>query len=518
MPAGESSKVTGLTRRALEGTAWSTIATVVKQVLTLASVATVARILGPNAYGVMGMAALVILFIGNFRDLGTGVAIVQKSAISQEFLSSLFWLNLSAGIAFAAVVFLCAPIAAHFFATPELEPILRVLSLSLPFASSGVVGSALLNRHMRYRQLAIIDLLAAFVSYLIALTCALAGFRVWSLVCASIASSLTTTCGYMRAEPFRPRLTFSWSEVRSILHFSGNLSAFGLVNFAYRNVDNVIVGRVLGSIPLGLYQMAYNLMLTPLQNVSAMITQVLFPAFARIQHEDERFRQAYVRSCGLTALITFPVIAGMGVVADPLIRSVLGNKWVGAIPIFQILAPVGLVQSIQTTTGIIFQAKGRTDLMLRCGLLTLLVTGAGFLIGVRFGTLGVAVSYAISYLLLLVYPLFALPLRTIGLTVGKFASTLVPQFTMTLFMTLICLSWLFLLHKTGVAHSWFELLSSSALGAIVYTAIALIWRPPVVRDVEEALGSSDHPAARWSLQAVRAMSRFGVRKSTGAPI
>ncbi len=152
------------------------------------------------------------------------------------------------------------------------------------------------------------------------------------------------------------------------MQFSLNLSGFGIVNYASRNADNLIIGRVLGSIQLGYYQMAYNLMLAPIQNISSVISQVAYPAFSRIQDDNERFRSAYVRSCALIALVTFPVMAGLAVIADPLVRVILGSKWIGAIRIFEILAPVGLLQSVQTTVGQIYTAKARTDWMFRWGL------------------------------------------------------------------------------------------------------------------------------------------------------
>lgn len=479
-----------LTRRAVKGTAWSTVSTVGRQILTFASLATVARILGPDAYGVMGMAAIVVGFIHNFRELGTTPAIIQKPSVSARLLSSLFWINAGFGICMCALVCGIAPWMATFFHTAEITPVLRVFSLSFIFASLGVVHAALLNREMMFRHLAIIDLIAGVVTYVVALVCAYNGLGVWSLVFANVSTTIVAMVGYWLAFRFRPALTFDKAEVMTIASYSSNFSAFGIVNYGCRNADNLIVGRVLGPVSLGFYQMAYNLMMTPLQNVSSVIVQVLFPAFSRIQDDNARFREAYVRSCMLIGLVTFPIMAGLGVVIDPLVRAVLGSKWLGAIPIFEILVPVGLVQSIHTTVGVIYQAKGRTDWMFRMSILFLGGTVTAFLIGVHYGAIGVAAGYAVAYFFLL-YPFLAVPFRLINLRVTDFARALFPQLLWTAVMAATCLGWLWLLTRLGVRGAWPQLISTSAVGAIVYSGGLLLLRFRVVTQLAEVLANSE---------------------------
>lgn len=482
-----------LTKRAIRGTAWSTIATAGRQILTFASLATVARKLGPDAYGVMGMAAIVAGFINNFRELGTTPAVIQKPSLSPRLLSSLFWINAAFGFCMFLLVAGAAPWVATFFHTPELTAVLRVFSISFILASLGVVHNALLNREMMFRHLAIVDITSGLLTYLIALVCAYRGFGVWSLVYANVATTLVATLGYWLSIRFRPAFVFAKQEVMSIAGYSSNFSAFGLVNYGCRNADNLIVGKVLGPIPLGFYQMAYNLMMTPLQNISSVIVQVLFPAFARIQDDNTRFREAYVRSCMLIGLITFPVMAGLGLVVDPLVRAVLGTKWVGAIPIFQILVPAGVIQSVHTTVGVIYQSKGRTDWMFRMQVLFFAGTLTAFLIGVRHGAVGVAAAYAIAYFLML-YPFLAAPFRLIDLKVWQFAAALMPQLLWTAAMALVCAAWLLLLSHVGITQAWPRLLTTCAVGAIVYTGGLLLFRPRVVNDLAEVLKNSGNPA------------------------
>lgn len=500
-----------LTKRAVAGTAWSSLSMAGRQVLTIASVATVARLLGPDAYGVMGMANLLMAFILNFRDLGTGSAIIQRKTITNRLISSLFWVNFALGLFLAGIVCAASPAVASFFKTPELIPILCTLSISFWLTSCGIVHSSLIIREMRFRALAASDLSAAAMAYLVALSFAYKGFGVWSLVFANLASSLTACIGYWIGSHWRPSWEFDGASIRSVAKYSLNLSGFGLVNYFSRNADNITVGKVLGKAPLGDYQMAYNLMLTPIQNISSVIAQATFPAFARIQDDNGRFRQAYTRSCMLIALISFPVMAGLGVVADPMIRTILGAKWIGAIRVFQILAPVGIVQSVQTTVGQIYMAKGRTDWFFRWGIASGLILVSSFLVGIHFGILGVATAYCIAFIGITMIPGFLIPFRLIGLKLADFARALLPQILITALMAGICIGWLNLLPAIGIAAPWLLLTSTIILGMAVYVIAMLVVWPPVLQYLETVMTASGRTSIALLLVRIKALSRRGRR-------
>ncbi|MBV8810931.1 MAG: MOP flippase family protein, partial [Acidobacteriaceae bacterium] len=446
-------------------------------VLSFGALAVLARRLGPDAYGVMGMAALLTNFLQTYRDLGTTTALIQRREINQKLLSSVFWLNLISGGVLALIVIGLAVPASRFFHQPKLTPIMWVLAASFPITAASMVHSALLSRNMRFDSVALSDFGSSLAGYLVAIPCAYAGLGVWSLVFANIANAVGGSGLLWFSCKWRPCAEFDYNSIRSIAGFSLNLSGFATVNYFSRNADNLVVGRILGSMPLGCYQMAYNMMLFPIQNISAVIAQVLFPGFARIQDDDERFRSAYLRGCMLIGLITFPVIAGLGIVAGPLVHAMLGAKWVSIIPLFQILVPVGLIQSVQTTNGQIFTAKGRTDWMFRWGLFASLILVSSFIVGVHWGVTGVAVAYAISYGTLLAYLGFAVPFRLIGLNVGDFLKAFVPQLAITAGMVAGCAALQLTMAETPAIV---QLVTSVLAGAVIYSGLMLWLRPPVV--------------------------------------
>ena len=472
------------------------LATAARQLVSLGGVAVLARLLDPKAYGLMGMAATITVFLINFRDLGTTAAVVQRKELNQRLLSSLFWLNMGFGLLLTVLVAGLSAPAAAFFHDDQVGPILRAISFSFVLASAGMIHQALLTRDMSFHHVAMADFAASLAGYAVAIACALRGWGVWSLVASNLTIPLVSTVLYWVFCAWRPSLVVDRTEIGQVFGFSANLTGFGMVNFFSRNADNIIIGRVLGAQPLGLYQMAYNLMLYPLQNVSSVIAQVLFPAFARIQDDNERFRSAYVRSCLLIGLLTFPLIAGLGSIADPLLGTALGEKWIPAVTTFQILAPVGLVQSIFTTMGQIFISKGRTDLLFRWGIFSCVVLVTALFIGVPYGIAGVAVSYVVAYLAIIAPSGFLLAFRLIELPLGQFLKPFLPQLLITAGMAFSAWGTLRVLGEWGVGN-WPRLIAAITVGAVVYIGALLLFRPPVMRHLsQDVLAKASHPAAR----------------------
>jgi len=492
-----------LSQKAMAGTGWSGLSTVVRQALSFGSVALLARLLGPSAYGLIGMATILTAFLSVFRDLGTTYAVIQRPNVSARLLSSLFWVNCGIGAVLCLIAIAISVPAGSFFHEPQLGGIVRSLAVSFLLTSAGMMHYALLSREMAFKKIAIADLASAAAGYAVAIPTALLGYGVWSLVFANIANAAVACGMYWKFSGWRPSWEFDRREVRSVARFSLNLSGFSLVNYFSRNADNLIIGRVLGSVELGYYQMAYNLMMYPIQNLTQVLGQVLFPAFARIQNDNERFRSAYMRSSMLLALITFPVVAGLGVAADPLIKTLLGRKWVPTILLFQILAPVGLVQSVLSTVGQIYTAKGRTDWMFRWGVYGGVVFVTSFLIGVRWGTVGVATGYCASFFLLIMYPCAAIPFSLIGLRVRDYFRQFLPQLAVTGIMVIACALWLRGLDLVLVTSAVARLTTTVALGGIVYTLTMLRLRPPVIEHLEDLLRHSENARLRRTLRFVR---------------
>ncbi len=292
---------------------------------------------------------------------------IRSRDLSPQLLATVFWANVVLGALGTLLLVLAAPAVALFYHQPVITAILRVLALSFVISGLSNLHKALLERELTFRVLARVELLSVLAGSGLGIGLAVVGAGVWALVAQSLATTTLMTVLLWGVAGYLPTLDFSWREVRSIGSFSLNLTGYNMFNYMVRNADNLLVGRFLGATPLGIYALAYRIMIYPLQSVTTVISRVMYPVYASIQNDDARFRAVFARAAGLIALVTFPLMMGVWALARPLILTVFGTQWADAIPLVRILAPLGMVQSIVATSGIIFQAKGRTDVLFGWG-------------------------------------------------------------------------------------------------------------------------------------------------------
>ncbi|GAA4303683.1 hypothetical protein GCM10023183_16490 [Nibribacter koreensis] len=261
------------------------------------------------------------------------------------------------------------------------------------------------------------------------------GFGVWSLVLNYIISSALSAIFVWIISPWKPVPQFDKLAFKELFGYSSNLLGFGILNYWVRNLDNLLVGKFIGTSALGVYSRAYTLMLLPITQITAVITKVMFPALSAIQDDVSKVRSIYIRSITIIAFVTFPMMIGLLIVADSFILSIYGDKWVNVVPILQVLCVVGLVQSITTTVGWIFNSQGKTKVQLRWALFTSTFRCISFFVGIQWGVMGVAMAYMLGTLMLSVPSLF-LAGRIIKLQLRDIFDSLLPTTLISVVMGL----------------------------------------------------------------------------------
>jgi PST family polysaccharide transporter len=313
---------------------------------------------------------------------------------------------------------------------------------------------------------------------------------VWSLVAGSLfLAAASTALGWIYSG-WRPQWVLALSEIRSVLGFSMNLTGFVMVNYFSRNAGHLIAGRHLGAEALGYYQMAYALLLYPLQAMAWVLGRVMFAAFARMQTDLERFRSGFQRYLTLLGAIFFPVFLGLTVVADPLIRLFLGPKWLPVIPLFMIVAPFGALHAITSPSGQIYLSSGRTDVMLKVGVASMVVQVFGYLAGVPWGLRGILLGWAIASVPAGIAGL-VVSHRIIGARVGPLLRNLRGPAGAALAMMAAAWCWRWFLDVLGITSAAVDLVSTTITGAAVYLVLVLLPRPEFLRDVGRILTYSD---------------------------
>lgn len=474
-----------LRQRTLTALGWSGGGQLVNQSVRFVIAIILARLLLPEHFGLVGMVFILTGFAATFGEMGLGAALIQRSEVDRDHLNAVFWTQVIAGCLLTLVFIAGAPLVARFFGEPVLTAITTVVAFQFILESLTIVQAAQLKRTMDFRTLATIETGAAVIAGGLGIGMALSGLGVWSLVGQSLGSSAIGVAWLWAVSPWRPQLSFRWSKLKDLLGFGTHLMGFNVFNYWVRSADDLLIGRVVGSGALGVYSRAYALMLLPLTQISAVLGRVMFPALSSIQRERARVKAIYLRAIRSIALITFPMMVGLLVVADEFVLALLGPQWAEVIPILRWFTLVGLVQSIGTTVGWIYQSQGRTDLMFRWGLGTGIVLLASFAVGIQWGTMGVVIAYVLVSGVLLPYPLFAIPGRLIGLSVREVVRALGSITACALGMGVVV--WLADVLMPGAWPDWLALVSQVGLGIAVYTGVVHTLRLGPYEDVRRVI-------------------------------
>ncbi len=462
-----------LETRTVRSIGWSATSQIVQLVMATLISAILARLLVPSDFGLIAMVLVFSNFAAIFSTFGLPSAIVQKKEVSDEALSSTFWINAGLGALLTVALAASAPLIAAFYSQPRLTPLVVFISTIFFIGSLNNVQTALLTKRMNFKALAIIGICATGISGPIAVLLAFSGYGVWSLAWYTVlltAFSVGLTWIYAG---WVPHFLLGLRHVKGLLGFGANLTGYSFVNYFYQNMDNLLVGRFLGSTALGFYNLAYNLLMFPTNNISAVVGRVMFPALSIIQHDKQLVRDAYVTANRYIAAVSFPLMIWVLVAAPQLIRVIYGPKWIPVIPLVQIFALAAIVSSIQVNVGWIFLSQGRTDVLFKLGIFTTVAVVISFVVGLRGGVEGVVIAYTIATYLI-AYPVFAISFRLIDMNVKYFLAKLWSVALAALTLGIVAFLLEISLGKLGVTRDLTILAIVTAASLLIYSVVLFL--------------------------------------------
>jgi O-antigen/teichoic acid export membrane protein len=391
-------------------------------ILRLVSLMILARLLGPADFGLVGMVTAFTGVLNMFRDFGLSSAAVQRTDVTNEQSSTLFWINLLVGAVLGIIAIAMAPAVVAFYHEPRLFKVTLVLATAFFFNAAGVQHSVLLQRQMRFTALAMINTVALVIGTAIAIGGAKAGYGYWALVAMTVALPLITTIGLWLATAWVPGMPRRRTGIRSMMRFGGTLTLNGLVMYIASNFEKVLLGRYWGVDALGIYGRAYQLINIPTDNLNSAAGEVAFSALSRTKDEPARLRNYFLKGYSLVLAMTLPITLACAFFAEDVVRVLLGAKWMAAAPIFRLLAPTILAFAVLNPLGWLLSSLGLVGRGLKIALVLGPVMILGYAFGLHYGPPGVALAYSAT-MMLCVIPLIAWAVKGTVISVGDILMT-----------------------------------------------------------------------------------------------
>lgn len=448
-----------------------------RAILKIAVLAALGRLLTPAEFGVVAAAGVAVWLSLIFSSLGVGPALIQRSSVDAEHVEAAAAASALFGIATSLIVVALAPAVESLLRVAGLAPILRGLAVVFPLAGLASVAECMLQRELRFGELARAELTSYAIGYgLVGVGLGFAGAGAWALVGAEIAKTAVKTVILLRAVPEARRLRIHLGPLKDLLHFGSGYTVSALSSYAAAQGDNVVVARFLGAAALGIYGRAYELMLVPAQAIGTLLEKVLFPALSRVQEDPARLRLAYRRAMALVALLVMPMSAASIILAPELVNALLGPRWTGVVVPFQVLA-LGMYFRVAYMIGqAVANATGAVRAVAyRSGAFAALVV-AGALAGLRWGLVGVSTGVlgAIAVNFVIVMQLGA---RVTGLGARSIVGLHLPAALLTLIVGAEAWGVATALHSIGAP----SLVTLSAAALVILPSLVLVVRVlPVV--------------------------------------
>lgn len=386
-----------LAQRTFSGFLWVGLGSGVQVTLKIAVLAVLARLVKPSDFGLVGIALIVIEFAKMISHLGIGPALVQRKDIERRHLTTGFTLSLLIGGFFALLLVFSSSHIATFFRMPDLTKILQVLSLIFLIDSFTLIAQALMQRNMKFRISAAIEVTSYILGYgAVGIGLGYAGWGVWALVAASLGQSFLLTALLLCFQSFPKKIGFDKSAFRELIFFGGGFTIAKIANYLATQGDNLIVGRMLGPASLGIYGRAYQFMVMPANLFGNSLDRTLFPAIAKVQDDQPRIARGYLTGVSIIALVACPCSILMFLLAPEIVMILLGPGWLEVIPPFQILAcslffrmSYKMSDSLSRATGTVYRRAWRQIVYA-----ALVISGS--YLGQFWGVSGVALGVAIA--------------------------------------------------------------------------------------------------------------------------
>ncbi|MCM3618683.1 MOP flippase family protein [Sutcliffiella horikoshii] len=466
-----------ITKQILTGAKWTGISTVIITVIQIVQFALLGNLLSKEQFGIVGMITTVVIFTQILLDMGFSAAIIQREKVTNEQLSTLYWLNIIVGIVLFVLLYFTSPLIAGFYNQDELIPLIQLLGIMFLIAPIGQQFQYLLQKDLNFNLLSRIEVLANVASFfsLVALIFFIQELYAYVISQVFLHSLKGILFFVVYSKKWKPSFIFNFACIKELMSFGIFQLMSRLVNRIGANIDYILIGRFLGAEALGIYSLAYQVVTIPVQKINPIITRVAFPVFSRSQSDNALLSEGFLNVTKILALVSLPLLLGLVAISDVFIEVFFGERWLVAAPILSILAVVGILRVLMNPNGSVILAKGKANIAFYWDFGVMLLYGFTMYYATKYDIYVVAWTYVITSFINFFIGRWLLK-KLIDLHLGEYIKTLLKPLLVTALMAGIVY---FL--KTGLyATEWMPtpviMAISVAVGGLIYfTAIFLAY-------------------------------------------
>ncbi|TXK52121.1 MOP flippase family protein [Pontibacter qinzhouensis] len=460
--------------KAIKGGKWITTSTAITTVLQFGQVAILARLLEPAAFGLVGICTMLIGFFSIFSNLGFSNSIISKQENDKKLLSTIYYLNLCLGGIIGVLVFFSSTLVAAYYNEPKLVNVIRLSSLSFVIIYFGQIYLFLLQKELRFKSVALIDIIGGVVGTTVAITLAYMGFEelsliIGNLVMVSVKTLLQILFGIRL---FFPVLHFKLNEIKDHIRFGIINVGDGVVGYVQGNADNFLVSSMLGVQALGYYTIALQLAVFPIQKLNPIILQIAYPVIAKFKEQPTELRNTYLKILDLISFVNFPLLVGLFLTVDGVVPLIYGEGWESTFPLIRIFVFVSMLSCLGHPLYTLVFTKDKPQLLFKLNIFILFVKiPLVFLLGNYWGVTGIACSYLIATIIHTIINFFI-----VNSLIGNFFK---PFFLNISKIAMFCVSMVVLIYmyKSLVGFSGlYNTLVQIGIGGVTYLALTLIYK------------------------------------------
>ena len=462
-----------LKKKTIFGLLWSFTDIFARQGIQFIVLMILARILTPEQFGIIGMIAVFIAISNSIIDSGFSQALIREKKVKKDEYSTVFFFNFIMSLTIYLILYNLSPAISKFFGEESLIIIIRVLSLGVIINSLGIIQKVFLVKKIDFKTQSIISLASSSLAGVVAITLAVKGYGVWSLVAQSLTQQTIQTVLLWAISKWTPVLVFKFDFIKSLFKFSSKLLVSGLIDTIYSNIYSIIIGRFYPAAQLGYFTNALKLSNVITTTITSALQRVTYPVLSSIREDENQLKSVYQKIITLSVYCMFPIMVGLIAIADSLIPILLGPKWSNSIVYFKLLCIAGMIYPLHAINLNILQVKGRSDLFLRLeiikkAMLTLLIGGAMLFFT---GIIGIIIAATISsYLSLFINTYYSA--REISYSTFQQLRDILPSLIVSTIMGL-------LVYFVGLLlpdNNWIRLIIQFCFGILFYGIIGWMFK------------------------------------------